>query len=122
MNGYLYWHIAVEEYCKEIYNNEMRRQNLTSVLTSVLVMLSGFSALKFTGETFDSSFLKSYASEISLVLGVADMALFYTGSKRYRRWKEKYNQCRTDEKDLCCFLLACAGIIAVAIMLITCVP
>lgn len=117
MNWYIYWHLAVEEYCKEIYISANRQSGLVRLLITLPVILLSFFALQFIGEKLNISFLENNAPEIGLVLGISDMIFFYDESKRHRRWMEKYNQCRTDEKDLGCFLLACLSVIAAIALL-----
>lgn len=117
MNGYIYWHLAVEEYCKEIYSSEHRSLKLMNMLTSISVMVFSLFAIQWIGQKSGIRLLESYAPFIGLAIGLSDMALFYVESKRHRRWMEQYNRCRTDEKDFCCFLLACAGIIAAIVLL-----
>ncbi len=117
MNWYIYWHLAVEEYCKEIYTSANRQSRLVCLLITLPVILLSFFALQLIGEKLNIPFLEDNAPEIGLVLGISDMILFYDESKRHRRWMEKYNQCRTDEKDLACFLLACLSVIAVIALL-----
>lgn len=117
MNWYIHWHLAVEEYCKVIYHSAYRQSGLAHLLTFLPVTLLSFFALQFIGEKFNVPFLEDIAPETGLVPGISDMILFYDGSKRHRRWMEKYNQCRTDEKALCCFLLACLSVIAAIVLL-----
>lgn len=118
MNWYIHWHLAVEEYCKEIYTSANRQSGLVCLLTTLPIILLSFFALQFIGEKLSIPFLEDNALEIGLLLGISDRILFYDESKRYRRWMEKYNQCRTDEKDLGCFLLACLSVIAVIALLL----
>lgn len=119
MNGYIYWHLAVEGYCRDIYSSEYRNLKLTIILTSISVMVFSLFAFQWIGQKSGIHFLEDYAPVLGLAIGLSDMAFFYVESKRYRRWTEQYNRCRTDEKDLCCFLLACAGIIAAIVLLFT---
>lgn len=118
MNGYIYWHLAVEEYCKGIYSSANRRSQLVNLLTALPVALLSFFAIQFIGQKLGIPFLEENAPEIGLVLGILDMVLFNDSSKRHRRWVKKYNQCRTDEKELCCFILACICDILVIVLLL----
>ncbi|WP_455664124.1 hypothetical protein [Phocaeicola sp.] len=119
MNWYIYWHIAVGEYCKEICSTTYRSSSLLNVFTSVSLMFITTFITQVIGRSLSIPFLENYSLGIGLIVYVADWIFFYENSKRFQRWKTAYEKCRTDEKDLCCFLLGCIGFIGMLVILYT---
>lgn len=119
MNWYIYWHLAVEEYCNEMCSFPSKKHRLLFALTSLSIMIICGFLIQLAGRKLAIPLLESHAIKIGVALGVVDCILFYDGSKRYRRWRSAYEKCRTDEKDMGCFILACLAFAGMLFILYT---
>lgn len=119
MNWYIYWHLAVEEYCGELISFSYQRHGLLISLTSLPIMIICGFLIQFAGQQLAIPLLESYAIKAGVALGIIDYLLLYDGSKRYRRWRSAYEKCRTDEKDMGSFILACIAFLGMLVILYT---
>lgn len=119
MNWYIYWHLAVEEYCGEICLFPSKKRGLIFALTSLPIMIICGFLIQIAGQQLAIPLLENYAIKAGIALGIIDCLLLYDGSKRYRRWRSAYEKCRTDEKDMGSFILACLAFLGMLVILYT---
>lgn len=119
MNWYIYWRIAIEEYFTVIFGKDTywyRRYYYSTIIANItgwsFIIL--YKLCELTGAAVDTFFIMV----ISFALTIIDLIVFNSNSKRYRRWKETYKKCTTDNKEFFCFLTACVGLVSLFAILI----